>query len=319
MSELRWDPIRGEWVATATARMNRPQMPTGHCPFCPGSGVVPDKYDVHIYPNDFPTFATPAPPMDIKGDGFFRTRESWGACEVVLYHSDHNKNFVDIKTSHLEKLADLWQSRYIELSKQRRVKYVFIFENNGETIGVTMPHPHGQIYAFPMIPPIVAKEINNSRAYFRKTRNCLHCDILAQELNNKDRVVLEDERFVAFLPFYARWPFELHLYTKKHIGNIAHFDHKHKISLVKMIKAILRTYENHFGFRPGYMMVMHQAPLGTGSEKHYHFHVEFYPINRSTTKLKYRAGCETGAGTFINDSVPEEKAAELKKAAAKIA
>lgn len=316
MSELRWDPVRGEWVATATARMNRPQMPKDTCPFCPGSGRVPDQYDVHIYPNDYPTFATPAPDMDYKGDDFFRTRKSWGACDVVLYHPDHNKTILDIQTDHLVKIADLWQSRFLELSEQKKVKYVYIMENNGEAIGVTMPHPHGQIFAFPLIPPIISREFWYSQKHFDKKGSCLHCDILAREAQEKSRIILEDDLFVAVLPFYARWPFELHLYTKEHLSHLGQFDGPHKKGLGLMIKRIVRTYNNFYGFAPGYMMVFHQGTADGANDDYYHFHAEFYPVHRSRDKLKYRAGCETGAGTFINDSVPEQKALELIKFAA---
>jgi UDPglucose--hexose-1-phosphate uridylyltransferase len=312
MSELRWDPVRGEWVATATARMDRPQMPKTDCPFCPGSGKVPDQYDVHLFPNDFPTFDTPAPPREVKGDDFFRTRKSWGACDVVLYHPDHNNTFEQLSNEHLLKLVEVWQARYLELFNNKKIKYVYIFENNGEQIGVTMPHPHGQIYAFPLVPPIPSREMYYSRTYYEKKGVCLHCEILKREAAEDQRILFEDDQFVVILPFYARWPFELHMYPKRHIAHIGQMDEQQKRALGPAIKRVVGTYVNYYGFRPGYMMVMHQAPPGT-DEDSYHFHVEFYPINRSREKLKYRAGCETGAGTFINDSVPEEKAAELKK------
>jgi len=298
-------------------RMDRPQMPKDHCPFCPGSGKVPDDYDVHIYPNDFPTFATPAPPLDFKGDDFYRTRKSWGACDVILYHPDHDKTIIDIEADHLEKIVDLWQKRYVELSGAKKVKFVYIMENNGESTGVTMPHPHGQIFAFPLIPPIISRELWYSQKYFEKKGACLHCDILKREVSENKRVILEDENFVAFLPFYARWPFELHLYSKRHLPHIGLFDTETKISLGLMIRKVVKTYNNYFGFLPGFIMAMHQAPVNEGADDFYHFHVEFYPKNRSKDKLKYRAGCETGAGVFINDSVPEEKAAKLREFAEK--
>jgi len=312
MSELRWDPIRCEWVATATARMDRPQMPKDWCPFCPGSGKVPDKYDVHIYPNDFPTFASPPPEPDLVGDDLFKTEESWGGCEVVLYHPDHNTTLPDLSPEHLEKISGLWQKRYMELSENPHVKFVYIFENNGEDIGVTMPHPHGQIFAFPFVPTIIKSEIQNSGSHFEKTGKCLHCEILGRELSEKSRLIFENHHFAAILPFYARWPFEIHLYSKAHLPHIGKFDSATLKSLGRSVQKTVRLYNAYFGFAPGYMMVMHQAPVDSGAENFYHFHTEFYPANRSRTKLKYRAGCETGAGTFINDSAPEEKAAELR-------
>lgn len=313
MSELRWDPIRGEWVVTASYRMDRPQMPKDWCPFCPGSGKVPDDYDVYIYPNDFPTFATPAPKMGIEAADPWRTKRSWGACDVVLYHPDHNRNIWDIDLDHLFKLAKLWQNRYLELFENKRVKYVYIFENHGEQIGVTMPHPHGQIYAFPLIPPIPATEMKRAAIYRDKRGSCLHCDLLAADRKDGRRVVFDDEQWTAVVPFYARWTYEVHLYPRRCAGHLGELDDQELKGMMRAMKRLLRTYSALFGESYPYIKVFHQAPPAGDEGRGTHLHIEFYPIRRSREKLKYRAGCETGAGLFINDSYPEEKAAELRK------
>jgi len=312
MSELRWDPLSGEWVVTATHRMDRPQMPRDWCPFCPGSGRVPGHYDVHLYPNDFPTFATPAAEPGLPSTREWRTRESWGACDVVLYHPDHRRDLVNIELDHLLKLAQLWRRRYLELFENKHVKYVFIFENHGEEIGVTMPHPHGQIYAFPLVPPIPAREMQRAAAYRRQHGRCLHCDLLAADRADGRRVLFDEGGWTGIVPFYARWPFEVHLYPNRCVRHLGQMKDAELRAMMAAIKRVLGAYLSYYGKAYPYIMCFHQAPprgpVGRGA----HLHVEFYPIRRSPTKLKFRAGCETGAGLFINDSYPEEKAAELR-------
>jgi UDPglucose--hexose-1-phosphate uridylyltransferase len=312
MSELRWDRLRGEWVVTATHRMDRPQMPSDWCPFCPGSGRVPESYDVYLYANDFPSFSTPPAEMSVTPNAFRRARPSWGACDVVLYHPDHNRDFIDIEVDHLCKVANLWRDRYLELFENERVKYVLIFENHGEEIGVTIPHPHSQIYAYPLVPPVPAAEMRQARLYKRRTGRCLHCDLLDDEVSDGRRILFDDAGWLAFVPFAARWPYEVHLYPKRCLGHLGDLSPPELRMMVAAIKRLLLTYRNYYERRFPYMMLFHQAPVTGNAGEGTHLHIEFVPIRRSRDKLKYRAGCETGAGLFINDSYPEEKAAELR-------
>ncbi|MDI6857282.1 MAG: galactose-1-phosphate uridylyltransferase [Dehalococcoidia bacterium] len=314
MSELRRDPLRGEWVVTATHRMERPQMPDEWCPFCPGSGLVPDDYDVYLYSNDFPSFASPPPPMSVSpGPGsVWDARPSWGACDVVLYHPDHDRDFLDIDMGHLVKLAALWQKRYLELFQNKRVKYVLIFENSGEEIGVTIPHPHGQIYAFPLVPPVPGAEMRRAKSFKRRTGRCLHCRLIEEEARDGRRMVFDENGWAAFVPFAARWPYEVHLYPRRCAGHLGELSYEELRTMMSAIKRLLATYRNYYQRAFPYMMLFHQAPPRGSVGEGTHMHIEFCPIRRSREKLKYRAGCETGAGIFINDSHPEEKAAELR-------
>jgi UDPglucose--hexose-1-phosphate uridylyltransferase len=312
MSELRWNPILREWVITATHRQERPQMPKGWCPFCPGSGKVPDDYDVYIYPNDFPSLSIPPPEPAVSSTRLYPVEESRGVCDVVLYHPDHHLSLSDLDIDHIVKLVNLWRARFNELAEMNDIKYVFIFENRGDVIGVTIPHPHCQIYAFPFIPPKVEVELNSSLEYFNVYGRCLFCDIMGEEMDDGRRVIFENRSFFAFVPFFARWPYEVHIYSERHIKSIADFTDDEINDFAEMLKIITQKYDNLFGFPFPYMMIFHQAPTDGGKYPFYHFHIEFYPPYRSRTKLKYLAGCESGAGTFINDTLPEEKAKELR-------
>jgi UDPglucose--hexose-1-phosphate uridylyltransferase len=314
MTELRWNPTVREWVSTASHRQDRPLMPTDWCPFCPGSGRVPDDYDVYIYPNDFAAFSIPPPKPAIAGDDFYRVARSHGKCDVVLYHPDHKTSLPQLSLDHLTRLVSLWRKRFTELKATPGIRYVLIFENKGAVIGVTMPHPHGQIYSFPFIPPRIEREVEAARAHFNSRKRCLFCDVLKKERRAKQRVVAENTDFTAFVPFYARWPYEVHIFSRRHVGALDVFRPTEERALAEILKWVTLKYDSLFGFSFPYMMLFHQSPT-RGRFPFFHFHIEFYPPHRGKDKLKYLAGVETGAGTFLNDSVAEEKAAELRAVA----
>lgn len=311
MTELRWNPTVREWVSTASHRQNRPHMPTGWCPFDPGSGRVPENYDVLIYPNDFPAFSIPPPEPAIEGDDLYRVERSRGKCDVVLYHPDHHTSLPQLTVGHITLLVKLWRKRFSEHKATPGIRYVLIFENKGAVIGVTMPHPHGQIYAFPFVPPRLKLEVAAARAHSRKHRRCLYCDILKKERHEGRRVVAENAAFTAVIPFYARWPYEVHIFSRRHLGALDEFRPSEERALAEMLKWVTMKYDKLFNFSFPYMMVLHQSPT-RGRYPFYHFHIEFYPPHRSKEKLKYLASVETGSGTFLNDSLAEEKAAEFR-------
>ena len=209
------------------------------------------------------------------------------------------------------KLVQLWRKRFSELKAMPGIRYVLIFENKGAVIGVTMPHPHGQIYSFPFVPPRLQREMAAARAHQRAKHRCLFCDILKKERRDGRRIVAENETFTAFIPFYARWPYEVHIFSRRHLGTLEQFRASEERGLAEILKWVTLKYDNLFQFSFPYMMLLHQAPA-KGIFPYFHFHIEFYPPHRSKEKLKYLAGVETGAGTFLNDSLAEEKAAELR-------
>lgn len=303
-----------EWVSVAAARQNRPQMPRDWCPFCPGSGKVPDRYDTFLYANDFTAFSPDSPPFDDAQASLFGTTGSRGSCDVVLYHPDHKLTPAAMSALHWGKVVELWLARTQQLFANPDIAYVFIFENTGEAIGVTMPHPHGQIYALPMIPPLVERELDSARIHMKRESECLYCLLLAGELESAKRIVIAAENFVAFVPFHAKWPGEVQIYPRRHIASLADMSAEEREELARVIKAVRMKYDNLWGFQIPLMMMVRQRPA-RGEYPYFHFHVEFFPIQRSRLKLKYMAGVETGTGLFLNDTLAEEKAAELRDAA----
>lgn len=314
MSELRWSPITNEWIILAAERQRRPVLPEG-CPFDPGaSEEVPEKYESIVIPNKFPSLHTRPPPLPESYDEFFRIAPARGVCEVVLYSGDHDTVLEDEPVSCIKRIVDLWQERYVELSKEPFVVYVFIFENRGEEIGVTLQHPHGQIYAYPFTPPLIERRLQSSKRYFQEKGRCLFCEIVAREKTAKpSRIVAENDHFLAHVPFWAKWSYEVDIYPKRHFSGLDEIEEAEKWGLARMLKTVLLKYDGLFGFRLPFIMVVHQRPTdGAENYEHCHMSIEFYPPHRSRDQLKYLAGSETGAGAHINVTSPEAAADELR-------
>jgi UDPglucose--hexose-1-phosphate uridylyltransferase len=314
MAELRYHPFIKDWVMIASSRQERPQMPKDWCPFCPGSGKVPDDYDVYEYDNDFPALSPDPPVPDDVATDFFRVEPAYGKCEVILYSPDHHITLPELPLPHVRKLVDLWCERFDVLSKDEKVKYVMIFENRGEVVGVTMPHPHGQIYAYPFLPKKLELEIDAAREHRRQHGTCLFCDWLKNERDFAERVIFENEHFSVILPFFTEYPYGVYIISKAHKQYITEFDEGEKTALADAVRSAAGTLDCLFDCAFPYMMCMHNAPVHMGDMGCYHFHIEFFPPMRSKEKQKFNASSETGAWAHCNPTAPEEKAVELKEA-----
>ncbi|MDQ2966444.1 MAG: galactose-1-phosphate uridylyltransferase, partial [Chloroflexota bacterium] len=235
-----------------------------------------------------------------------------GACEVVVYTPQHDASLADLPLERIRRLVAVWAHRTLVLGARDEVAYVYPFENKGEAIGVTLHHPHGQIYGYPTIPPVLEREVANAAAYAGRTGSCVWCDLVAQELADGSRIVATTDTWVAAVPFFARWPYEVHLTPRRHVGWLHELDTAAVDGLARILSTTVRKYDALFGFSLPYVMAIHQRPTDGGSHEGYHLHVEFYPPNRTKTKLKYLAGSEAGAGAFINDTLPEETAERLR-------
>lgn len=321
MSELRWHPIRREWVIVATHRQARTFLPPkDFCPLCPTKDpefpteIPRSDFEFAVFENKFPAMKTPPPEMSMESDGLFLTAPSEGICEVVLYTPRHEGTLTDASTDEIEKLIYVWTDRFTELGSSNGVKYVFIFENKGEVIGVTIHHPHGQIYAFGFVPPFAQIQLDSAREHHEAKDSCLFCDLLAQELEDGRRIVARNDDFAAVVPFYARWAYEVHITPTRHHPTMLTFSDSERRSLAEILKVVMRKYDSLWGISMPYMMCMYQAPTDGAEHDYFHYHIEFYPPHRTKEKLKYLAGCESAMGTFVSDTYPEEKAAELRAA-----
>jgi len=314
MAELRYNPFKNDWVMIASARQNRPQMPKDWCPFCPGSGKVPDEYDVLKYDNDFPALSPNPPEPDNVATDFFEVKEAYGKCEVILYSSEHTVTLPELSVPHVKKLVNLWCERFEALSQDEKTKYIMIFENRGEVVGVTMPHPHGQIYSYPFIPKKLELELQYTREHKQKTDGCLFCDWLKAEQDYGKRVIFENEHFSVITPFFSEFAYGTQIISKKHMKYITDFNEAERLALAEAVRNTAGMLDSLFDMPFPYMMCMHNAPVNTEDIECFHFHIEFYPPMRSKEKQQFLASSETGAWAHCNPTAPEEKAKELRAA-----
>ena len=318
MAELRWHPLIGDWVMIASHRQARPQMPKDWCPFCPGSGKVPQDYEVYEYDNDFPALSQDPPAPDDVATDFFKVKEAYGKCEVVLYSPGHTTVLPELSDRHMRKLVELWCERFEALSQDEKIKYVFIFENRGDVVGVTMPHPHGQIYGYSFVPKKLELELQNAKAYQQVHGACLFCDMLKNELDFQKRIIFRNEHFTVFLPFFTEYPYGVYIFPNRHVRYITELDDAERQSLGLTIRDTVGMLDSLFDYKFPYMMCMHNAPVnGEDAGEYYHFHIEFFPPMRSADKQKFNASSETGAWAHCNPTCPEDTAQELREAYAR--
>jgi UDPglucose--hexose-1-phosphate uridylyltransferase len=303
VSELRFNELHGEQVDYAIHRQERTFLPSrDHCPLCPTHPGGPQteihfpSFEIAVFDNRFPAFETPH-----------------GAAEVVVYTDDHDASFGTLAPERAEALMWVWRHRYTELGSRKDIAYVFIFENRGVAVGVTLHHPHGQIYGYPFLPPVPELEI----AADARLGGCAPCALIERELHDGRRVIHENDAVLAYVPYAARWPYEVHVAMREHRPSLTDCDADELRGLASALQAVAQGYDALFDRPFPYVMAVHQAP--TGEIRAGHLHVEFYPPLRSAEKMKFAAGSEQGAGTFISDILPEATAAELRKAIARAA
>ncbi|MEU3074336.1 galactose-1-phosphate uridylyltransferase [Streptomyces laurentii] len=303
-SEIRHDPLLDEHVAIASHRQGRTyHPPADSCPLCPSTGdrhseIPADAYDVAVFENRFPS---------LSGDN--------GRCEVVCFTSDHTASFADLTEERAALVVAAWTDRTAELAARPGVRQVYCFENRGTEIGVTLAHPHGQIYAFPFTTPRTATMLRAAAAHRARTGRNLFDDVLARERAG-ERVVLAGEHWTAFVPYAARWPYEVHLYPHHRVPDLTALGDDARAELPGLYLELLRRFDRLFGPDAPptpYISAWHQAPADARDE--FALHLELFTVRRASGKLKYLAGTESGMGAFMNDVSPESAADRLREVA----
>ena len=316
-AHLRWHPLRGEWVAYATHRQHRTFLPPPE--YDPLAETVdpaqptelpPGTYDAAVFENLFPALtglAHDPPALPIE------TRPARGACEVVVFSRERSGSLGQLPLSHLELLLEVWADRYHELGAREDVQYVFIFENRGVEVGVTLHHPHGQIYAYPFVPPLPARELERQLAYYREHQRGLLEVLVEQEVRDGRRIIYGGPHVASFVPLFARYSYEVWLAPYRPMASVASLDAETRADFARALKTTLLKFDALWKRPFPYVMVFHQAPTDGQPHPEAHLHVEFYPAYRMEGRLKYLAGSELGAGVFTADTDPDEKAAELRR------
>ncbi|MGH3417885.1 MAG: galactose-1-phosphate uridylyltransferase, partial [Actinocrinis sp.] len=320
------DPVLGEWVAVAAHRQNRPYLPpTNDCPLCPSrdgkqTEIPAPDYQVAVFENRFPSLSgVPAAQDTLVGTLPHRAHQGGGRCEVVCFTSDHDTTFAKLDRSRVQLVLEAWTDRTAEMSALPGIRQVYCFENRGREIGVTLSHPHGQIYAFPYLSPKTARAVDNAAEHRARTGRNLFDDVLAAERAG-GRVVLENAEWTAFVPFAARWPYEVHLYPNRRVGDFTRLDEAQRARLPEAYLDLLGRFDRLFPRQAGptpYIAAWHQAPVApAGTAPELALHLELFTVRRTADKLKYLAGTESGMGAFMNDVSPERAAERLREAAA---
>ncbi|WP_206507487.1 galactose-1-phosphate uridylyltransferase [Streptomyces chrestomyceticus] len=307
-SEIRHDRLLGDSVAVASHRQGRTYHPPADaCPLCPsrdghGTEIPAADYDVAVFENRFPSLA---------GDT--------GRCEVVCFTPDHDASFAALTEEQAALVLEAWTDRTAELSQLPGVQQVFCFENRGAEIGVTLGHPHGQIYAYPFTTPRTERMLDRLAAHRTATggRN-LFDDVLADERADGRRVVLDTGHWTAFVPYAAHWPYEVHLYPKRRVPDLLALGEDARTEFPQVYLEVLRRFDRIFG--PGepptpYISAWHQAPLYAADRGEFALHLELFTVRRTSGKLKFLAGSESGMNVFINDVPPEAAAERLREVA----
>jgi len=322
VTERRYDPISGEWRMFATRRQDRTFLPAEDaCPLCPtreggpATEIPLSEFEVVVFENQFPSLVREPPEPDVADSSLYPVAPSAGAAEVIVYSDDHHLGLAEMDVARIARIVDVWADRYAELGSRDEVAYVFVFENRGVAVGVTLHHPHGQIYAYPEIPPRARRELDMATAHIADFGTCVYCDVVARERADGVRVVAHNQSFLAFVPFAARFPYEVHVASLRHVASLLDLTDPERLALAEILQRVIGAYDSLFGFPLPYVMSMHQAPTDDGAHEHVsHLHLEFTPLHRTAQKLKYLAGSELGAGAFINDTAPEDTAARLRAA-----
>jgi len=311
INELRWNPLIGSWIIVSSKREKRPWR-KGLCPFCPGRPETGEGWDVIVLDNKFPALKVDAVVSTTSRD-IYKVKEGYGYCKVVVETTEHEGDLDSIPFKNLIKYLEVLTDETRKICKDKKIKYVFPFRNKGKEIGVSLTHPHSQIYALSFIPPRIRVELKNMKEYYEEYGECLLGKIIDIEKGEKKRVLYENDEYMAFLPFYAMWPYEVHIYPKKHYSSLIDLNDGSRRFLADVIKMVVAGYNSLFSFSLPYIMVFHQKPC-RGDFDFFHFHIEFYPVHRDENKMKFPAGIERGAWTFTYDGLPEERALELRKA-----
>ena len=328
--EHRFHPLRQEWVMVAAHRQDRPwggetvakepaELPRylPDCHLCPGnrrvSGKQNERYEsVFVFDNDHPCVAPYAPDAVEAPAGVYRARPATGLARVVCYSPRHDLTLAELELAEIVLLLEAWQAQYRELAARPEVNHVLLFENKGEVVGVSNPHPHCQIYATNFVFKTIEIEAEISRRHLLDTGRVLFGEIIAAELADGRRILAENEEALAFVPYFARYAYETYVAPKRSCASLADLTETEVVSLAKVLREVLIRFDNLWQMPFPYVMVLHQSPTDGGDYRGFHFHIEFHPPLRKPNLLKYLAGPEIGGGCFLSDTSPEQKALELR-------
>ena len=328
-SHKRYNILTGEWVLVSPHRAKRPWQGQNEavnnekrpsydesCYLCPGNTringeVNPEYTDVFVFTNDFAALQNDSPTFNVN-DGLLKAQSETGICKVICFSPDHSKSLADMSALEIQKVVFTWQKEFKELSENPKINYVQIFENKGAVMGCSNPHPHGQIWSQSSLPNEVLKKNTQQLDYYNKNKSSLLGDYLTQELDKNERIIFENDGFVVLVPFWAVWPFEAMIVPKKQQVNILEMTEDETLQYGDAIAVLTKAYDQIFNTSFPYSSGIHQAPTDGNANKHWHWHMSFYPpLLRSASVKKFMVGYEM-FGTPQRDITPEQAVKMIK-------
>ncbi|MDD5577776.1 MAG: galactose-1-phosphate uridylyltransferase [Methylobacter sp.] len=313
---LRWHPLRGEWITYAGYRQGRTFMPPPE--YNPLAVTInaenptelpQGNWEVAVFDNRFPSLSLTA---HSEPELIVPTRPAIGKCEVVVYTQQADSSLGALPLSHIELLLQVWADRTVQLGQHPAIQFVLPFENRGVEVGTTLHHPHGQIYAYPLIPPVPAGMQQQALEYYLKNGRGLLESLVLKELDDAGRILYQGQHAIAFVPVCARYPYEVWVAPILPVPTFANLNNDQRSDLARALKTVLMKYDGLWNRPFPYLMAWYQAPTDDQPHPECHLHAEFYPPYRTAEKLKYLAGTELAAGFFAMDALPEDKAKELQ-------
>jgi UDPglucose--hexose-1-phosphate uridylyltransferase len=313
---LRWHPLRGEWVAYASHRQNRTFLPPKeYSPLAVTQSadfpteLPAGKYDIAVFENLFPSLS---PAAHSPPELMVPTRPATGVCEVVVFTQDQDSSLSELSVEEIQLVLKVLGDRTHDVGSRPEVQYVLPFENRGVEVGVTLHHPHGQIYSYPFVPPLPARMQETQAQYLREHGRPMLQDLIADEIKDSRRILAQEEHAVAFLPVFARYPYETWIAPMRSVPSLFDLKDHETLQLARVLKTVLMKFDKMWDKPFPYLLALYQAPTDGNAHPEWHTHFEIFPPYRTRDKLKFLAGTELGAGMFVNDSFPEEKALDLR-------
>ncbi len=318
VAQMRLDSLTGDWISVAAARHNRAFLPPAHlCPLCPSTAEnlseLPDNFDVAVFENKSPSFGPDLAAIDDPNYAvepkltLGSVRDSIGRCEVVVFSPEHLGSLGLLPVKRIRTVIEAWAQRTEALQQMPGIRQVFPFENRGQEIGVTLHHPHGQIYSYPYVPPRTAKVLESIKTYGPN----LFADTLAFEQAG-ERVLIKGEHFTAYVPFAGRWPIEVHVLPHRHVQHLGQLSSPERDELATIYSRLLQALDKIYDSPTPYISAWHQAPLVEGGEA-VRLQLQITSPRRAADKLKFLAGSESAMGAFIADFPPEKTAAQIRE------
>lgn len=311
-SEIRRNPFTNELIIYSPARQKRPDRKEEYCPLCSGSEEVPEFKKPLRIPNKYPSLDNREDFKKVKTGTFFEKSNPYGFCELVVYTKKHDAMFIDLNEEEILAIFIEWRDATMDFAKDSNIKYILPFENYGEDVGATLIHPHGQIYGFPFIPPIIEKEFNTAVQYQKESKQCMVCDYIVAEKEEKERIIYEDDHIIGIVPYFAKYAYDVYIYPKRHYGLLHHSTQREKESFSNLLPKVIQSMNSIFNKKVSYSLSLNQSPLNTPGSAAFHMYFKIYTPQRNKGSLKLLGAVETSGGTFINGTLPEQAAKSLR-------